>query len=64
MALKIIVFLFVFAILYLLLELVKFIAALRDENTAYEYQVSLWRMVGIGLSLAYVITIISTGFGI
>ena len=62
MLLKVFVFLFVFASVYLLRELILFILALRDEESAYKYKVGLPRLIGAGLSISYILTMLITGF--
>jgi hypothetical protein len=57
MVTKILLFILVFAILNVLRESVKFWQALRKE----EPNMTNGRLLGLGLSLAYIITIIITG---
>jgi len=60
MVTKIFLFILVFAILNVLREIVKFIQAMRDEKP----NMTNGRLVGLGLSIAYIITIIITGLTI
>ena len=57
---KIFLFILVFAILNVLRETVKFIQAMREEKP----NMTDGRLVGLGLSIAYIITIIITGLTI
>ena len=57
MVTKIFLFILVFAILNILREVLKFIQAMRDEKP----NMTNWRLVGLGLSIAYIVTIIITG---
>ena len=57
MVTKILLFILVFAILNVLRESVKFWQALRKE----EPNMTNGRLLGLGLSIAYIITIIITG---
>lgn len=57
MVTKIFLFILVFAILNVLREVLKFIQAMRDEKP----NMTNGRLVGLGLSIAYIITIIITG---
>ncbi len=54
---KIFLFILIFAILNVLRETVKFIQAVRDESP----NMTTPRLWGLGLSIAYIITIIITG---
>ena len=60
MVTKIFLFILVFAILNVLRETVKFIQAMREEKP----NMTNGRLVGLGLSIAYIITIIITGLTI
>lgn len=60
MVTKIFLFILIFAILNVLRETVKFIQAMRDEKP----NMTNGRLVGLGLSIAYIITIIITGLTI
>jgi hypothetical protein len=57
---KIFLFILIFAILNVLRETVKFIQAMREEKP----NMTDGRLVGLGLSIAYIITIIITGLTI
>jgi fumarate reductase subunit D len=57
---KIFLFVLIFAILNVLREVVKFIKAMREEKP----NMTDGRLVGLGLSVAYIITIIITGLTI
>ena len=57
MVTKIFLFILVFAILNVLREAIKFIQAMRDEKP----NMTNGRLVGLGLSIAYIVTIIITG---
>jgi fumarate reductase subunit D len=57
MVTKIFLFILVFAILNVLREVIKFIQAMRDEKP----NMTNGRLVGLGLSIAYIVTIIITG---
>jgi fumarate reductase subunit D len=57
MVTKIFLFILVFAILNVLREVLKFIQAMRDEKP----NMTNGRLVGLGLSIAYIVTIIITG---
>ena len=57
MVTKIFLFILVFAILNVLREVVKFIQAMREEKP----NMTNGRLVGLGLSIAYIVTIIITG---
>ena len=57
MVTKIFLFILVFAILNILREVLKFIQAMRDEKP----NMTNGRLVGLGLSIAYIVTIIITG---
>ena len=57
MVTKIFLFILVFAILNVLREAVKFIQAMREEKP----NMTNGRLVGLGLSIAYIVTIIITG---
>ena len=57
MVTKIFLFILVFAILNDLREVVKFIQAMREEKP----NMTNGRLVGLGLSIAYIVTIIITG---
>ena len=62
MLFKIAFFVLMFCILYVLWELVAFVKAvvLNPDN----YKMTPIRLISIGLSLAYILTIIFTGFGL
>ena len=60
MLLKILVFILIFAILNVLREGIMFAKALITGKK----NITSWRLAGLGLSLAYIITIIITGFTI
>lgn len=60
MVTKIFLFILIFAILNVLRETVKFIQAMREEKP----NMTNGRLVGLGLSIAYIITIIITGLAI
>lgn len=60
MVTKIFVFILVFAILNVIREIVKFIQAMKDEKP----NMTNGRLIGLGLSIAYIITIIITGLTI
>lgn len=57
MVTKILLFILIFAILNVLREGVKFWQAIREEKP----NITNGRLVGLGLSIAYIITIIITG---
>ena len=57
MVTKIFLFILVFAILNVLREAIKFIQAMREEKP----NMTNGRLVGLGLSIAYIVTIIITG---
>lgn len=57
---KIFLFILVFSILNVLRETIKFIQAMRDEKP----NITNGRLLGLGLSIAYIITIIITGLTI
>lgn len=57
MVTKIFLFILVFAILNVLREGVKFLQAMREEKP----NITNGRLVGLGLSIAYIVTIIITG---
>ncbi len=57
MVTKIFLFILVFAILNVIREIVKFIQAMRNETP----NMTTGRLVGLGLSISYIITIIITG---
>ena len=57
MVTKIFLFILVFAILNVLREVLKFIQAMRDEKP----NMTNGRLVGLGLSIAHIVTIIITG---
>lgn len=57
MVTKIFLFILVFAILNVLREVIKFIQAMREEKP----NMTNGRLVGLGLSIAYIVTIIITG---
>lgn len=58
MTLKLIVFVFTFAILFLIKECFEFYKALKTG----EKNITTARLWGIGIALAFVITILVTGF--
>jgi len=62
MLLKIAFFVLMFSIIYVLYELIRFIKALviSPEN----YNMTTLRLIGVGLSLSYILTIIFTGFSL
>ena len=60
MVTKILVFILVFAILNLFKESFQFYRSLRLGIT----DMTNWRLLGIGLSIAYIITIIFTGIAL
>lgn len=55
---KIILFIFIFACLFLVREGIKFFIAIKDG----EKNMTLPRLFGIGAALSYIITTIITGF--
>ena len=55
---KILLFVFIFSILNTLYELYKFILAVRKG----EPDMTKGRRIGLGLSIAYILTILITGF--
>lgn len=57
---KIFLFILVFSILNVLRETIKFIQAMREEKP----NITNGRLLGLGLSIAYIITIIITGLTI
>ena len=57
MVTKILLFILIFSILNVLREIFKFWQALRNE----EANMTNGRLIGLGLSIAYIITIIITG---
>ncbi len=60
MVTKIFLFILIFSILNVLRETVKFIQAMREEKP----NMTNGRLIGLGLSIAYIITIIITGLTI
>lgn len=60
MILKTFIFVFVFAILFLIKELIEFYKALKTGVK----NITEPRLWGIGIALAFIITIIITGFGL
>ena len=60
MVMKIFVFILVFAILNVIREIVKFLQAMKDEKP----NMTNGRLIGLGLSIAYIMTIIITGLTI
>lgn len=60
MVTKIFVFILVFAILNVIREIVKFLQAMKDEKP----NMTNGRLIGLGLSIAYIMTIIITGLTI
>ena len=62
MLLKIAVFLFVFAVLFLIKELFLLLRAIfvRADN----YKITTLRLIMVGVALSYVLTIIFTGFAL
>lgn len=58
MVTKIFLFIFVFACVFLLRELIKFIVALKDGQK----NMTTPRLFGIGAAIAYILTLIITGF--
>ena len=60
MVTKIFFFILIFSILNVLRETVKFIQAMREEKP----NMTNGRLIGLGLSIAYIITIIITGLTI
>ena len=62
MLFKIAFFVLMFAIVYVLWELIKFVRAILFNPEGYK--MTTLRLVGLGLSLSYILTIIFTGFGV
>ena len=54
---KILLFILIFSILNVIREVFKFVQAIRDEKP----NMTNGRLLGLGLSLSYIITIIITG---
>lgn len=57
---KIFVFFFIFSILNLIREGIKFYAGIKNG----EYETTTWRRIGVGASISYIITLLITGFTI
>lgn len=64
MILKILLFVLIFASAYLLKEIFDFVRAIRFYKDGDTYKVSTLRWIFIGVSIAYILTIIITGFGV
>ena len=64
MVLKILLFLLIFAAAFLVRELYQLINALLNYKDGDVYKVSTLRLIFIGVAIAYILTIIITGFGL
>lgn len=64
MVLKILMFLLIFAAAFLVKEIYQFIRALINYKEGDVYEITTLRLFFIGISFAYILTIIITGFGV